>query len=315
MIKLDKKDLQILNLLDWNARMPITQIAKKVQLNKDVIRYRIKNLEEQKIITGYYSLIDISKLGYLTFRGYVSFVDVDLKIEKEIISYLDKEFGAGFIFSRDGEFQMGFISWEKSIGSFQVKIKKFKEKFGNYLDGIKFEIFTEFNHYSLNEFNNKFSKEISMREEDQVFLKKSDLEILRELSKNSKISSVDLSVKIKIPQTTIVHKIKELEKNKIILAHRAEIDLSKLDYENYFLEVYTHNGRDVERIEKEMRLNKNCIYSVIGIFGADIEIECEFKNKKDLTNFINKLKEKFKAIKKIKYCTTLKYHKIKYFPD
>lgn len=314
MVKLDKKDLQILSLLDWNCRMPLTQLAKKIQLNKDVVRYRIKNLEEQKVITGYYSLIDISKLGYLTFRGYLDFIDLDKKVEEEIISYLDKKFGAGIIFSRDGEFQLGFISWNKSVYEFQAKIKEFRERFGDFIGDVEFTIFTEFNHYSLNEFNEKFSKEISMSEDEQVFLKKDDLDILRELSNNAKISSVDLSVKLNIPQTTIIHKIKELEKKKIILAHRAEVNFSKLGYENYFLEIYTHNGQDVEKIEKQMKLNKNCIYSVIGIFGADLEIECEFKCKEDLLNFIDGLKEKFKSIRKIKYCSTVKYYKMKYFP-
>ena len=314
MLKLDKKDLQILSLLDWDCRIPITQFAKKIQLNKDVVRYRIKHLEEQGVLSGYYSLIDISKLGYLTFRGYLSLIDVSKQVEKEIISYLDKKFKSGIIFSRDGEFQLGFISWEKSVYEFQTKLKKLKEQFGDYLENKKITIFTEFNHYSLNEFNEGFSKEISIKEREQVSLKKEDLEILKELSSNSKISSVELNTKLKIPQTTIVHKIKELEKKKIILAHRAEIDFSKLGYDNYFLEIFTHNGKDVEKIENYLRLNKNCTYSVIGIFGADIEIECEFKNKNDLLKFIDKLKEQFKTIRKIKYCSTLKYYKMKYFP-
>jgi len=39
-MKLDKKDKQILSILDWNARIPLTQLAKKTRLNKDVVRYR-----------------------------------------------------------------------------------------------------------------------------------------------------------------------------------------------------------------------------------------------------------------------------------
>ena len=80
-MKLDKKDLQILGILDWNARMPITQVAKKVKLNKDVVRYRIRNLEKQEIISAYYSLINISKIGYLTFRLYLDLKDVSKEIE------------------------------------------------------------------------------------------------------------------------------------------------------------------------------------------------------------------------------------------
>ena len=294
--------------------MPITQIARIIQLNKDVVRYRIKSLEEKNIITGYYSLINISKLGYLTFRGYLSFIDVDSETEQKIIIYLDVQFNAGIIFTRDGEYDLGFISWEKSVYEFQEKLFHLKQQFGDYLNKLNFTIFTAFNHYSLNEFNETFSKEVTIKESEQVVLKNDDLNILKELSYNAKISSVDLSTKLKLPQTTIIYKIKELEKKKVILSYRAEIDFSKLGYENYFLEVHTHNGKDVEKIESQMKLNKNCIYSVIGLFGADIEIECEFKNKKELQKFIAKLKKDFKSIKKIKYCSTLKYFKTKYFP-
>ena len=44
-MKLDLKDLKILSLLDQNARLSVIQIAKKLRLNKDVVRYRISNLE------------------------------------------------------------------------------------------------------------------------------------------------------------------------------------------------------------------------------------------------------------------------------
>ena len=50
--------------------MPLTEIAKKVGLNKDVVRYRIEKLEKEKVILGYYALIDTHKLGYLTIRIY-----------------------------------------------------------------------------------------------------------------------------------------------------------------------------------------------------------------------------------------------------
>ncbi|MFA6072768.1 MAG: winged helix-turn-helix transcriptional regulator [Candidatus Woesearchaeota archaeon] len=316
-MSLDKKDIQILSILDWNARMPLTQIAKKTKLNKDVVRYRIKNLEEKGIIEGYYTLIDMSKLGYLTSRIYFDFIDITKEIEKEIISYLDKIFKAGDIFSRDGIYQLGIISWEKSIYELKDKLQKFKESFGDYIRNMEFTIFTEFNHYSLSDFNKVFFEyvSISLKSQEETFLKDDDLKILKEIADNSRITSVELSSKLTIPQTTVIYKIKELEKKKIILSYRAKIDYSKLDYENYYLEILTHNGLHVEEIESYLKIHKNCSYSVSGIFGADIEVECEFKSRKDLIIFIGELKSKFKFIRKIGYCTTLKYYKIKYFPD
>jgi len=314
-MELDKKDLQILSILDWNARMPLTQIAKKIKLNKDVVRYRIKNLEERKIIEGYYTLINLTKLGYLTFRIYFDFIDLTKETETKLIDFLNKKFNAGDIFSREGEYQLGIIVWEKSIYEFEKKLRKFKNEFGDYIKNLEFTIFTEFNHYSLNEFNKNFFEAISIKENEEMKINDSDFKILKELAENSKISSVDLNEKLKIPQTTIIHRIRDLEKKKIILSYRAKINFSKLCYENFFLEIFTHNNKDVSEIEKYLRSHKNCTYSVLGIFGADIEAECEFKSKKDLVVFIEELKMQFKSIRKIKYCSTLKYYKIKYFPN
>ena len=50
-INLDLKDRKILYELDSNSRQPLSQIAKKVGLSKEVVNYRIRRLEDQKIIT------------------------------------------------------------------------------------------------------------------------------------------------------------------------------------------------------------------------------------------------------------------------
>ena len=56
-IKLDEKDKKILYELDKNSRQGISSIAKKVRLSKEVVNYRIKNLEKRKIIKGYYAVL------------------------------------------------------------------------------------------------------------------------------------------------------------------------------------------------------------------------------------------------------------------
>ncbi len=73
-VKLDLKDKKILYELDKNARASISDIGRAVRLNKNTVNYKIKRLEEQKVILSYYTVIDNSKLGYLTsFRCYSKF--------------------------------------------------------------------------------------------------------------------------------------------------------------------------------------------------------------------------------------------------
>ena len=68
--KLDYYDKKILFELDKNARITTSSLAKKIRKSKQFVDYRIKKLEQEKIIKGYTSVIDYSKLGYISMRIY-----------------------------------------------------------------------------------------------------------------------------------------------------------------------------------------------------------------------------------------------------
>ena len=47
---LDLKDKKILNEIEMNARITHAELAKKLKTSKQVVKYRIKNLEKQNIV-------------------------------------------------------------------------------------------------------------------------------------------------------------------------------------------------------------------------------------------------------------------------
>lgn len=71
---LDSIDRKILSELVSNARIPITELARKVGLSKTPVAARVKQLEDQGLITGYRAMLSPIKLG-LT---HVTFVEVRL---------------------------------------------------------------------------------------------------------------------------------------------------------------------------------------------------------------------------------------------
>jgi len=81
-ILLDKKDKKILYYLDFDSRQTLSQLAKKVGLSKQVIDYRIKSLVKRKIISQFYTVINISKMGYGQYKFYFKFQNVNLKKKK-----------------------------------------------------------------------------------------------------------------------------------------------------------------------------------------------------------------------------------------
>jgi len=67
-MKLDKKDIEIINNLTGNARMPIVELSAKLKITPKTAISRIKELEKNKIISLYRITIDKDKIGYKKFR-------------------------------------------------------------------------------------------------------------------------------------------------------------------------------------------------------------------------------------------------------
>ncbi len=72
-VQLDEKDIEVLKLLQDNARMTVKEIAEKVNLTSTPVHERIRRLEESGVIKQYAALVDPSKVGKgLTVICYVS---------------------------------------------------------------------------------------------------------------------------------------------------------------------------------------------------------------------------------------------------
>lgn len=67
---LDATNRRILSELVANARIPITELARKVGLSKTPVALRIRQMEEIGLITGYRAILSPLKLG-LTHITYV----------------------------------------------------------------------------------------------------------------------------------------------------------------------------------------------------------------------------------------------------
>ena len=73
--KLDKTDLQLLRVLQQNARMMTKELAHEVNLSTTPVFERLKRLERDGIIKKYIAILDAEKLN----QGFTVFCQVKLK--------------------------------------------------------------------------------------------------------------------------------------------------------------------------------------------------------------------------------------------
>lgn len=80
---LDDKDIQLLRLLQKNAKLTVKELAKEVNLSPSPVFERVKNLEQEGYIKRYSAVLDAEKLN----RGFTVFCQIRLKIHDRSVGY------------------------------------------------------------------------------------------------------------------------------------------------------------------------------------------------------------------------------------
>ena len=84
-VEISKKDKQILKILTKDASLSYMKIARKLKLTFDVVRYRIKKLEEKGLIAGYSTTVNLQKLGFAEYLFKIKLSNTSKEKYKKLI--------------------------------------------------------------------------------------------------------------------------------------------------------------------------------------------------------------------------------------
>lgn len=309
--RLDMKSRKILYELDINARQSCSQIGKKVGLSKDTVNNRIKGMEKIGVIKGYYTILDISKLGYLDFRVFVKLYNVSPKKEEEIINYLTKHPRVGWLVSVTGNWDINMLVWAESVFKFQKFWDEFMEKYSDFVSKSWISIITQLVHYKKEFLVNEkvYSEPETSGGEVKCNLDDKDLKILKILSRNSRMPLLEIAEKIKLSPKTVNYRIKKMLKDKVILSFRALLDLNLLGL-NYYKIHFALKHKDKERYNRLFyyaKANPNIVLANVNVGGADFEVEIYAENPEQFQSILDDMKNKFYDL--ITDAQTLQYTK------
>ncbi|WPO89159.1 Lrp/AsnC family transcriptional regulator [Chryseobacterium sp. HR92] len=83
MEQLDDKDVQLLRLLQKNAKLTVKELAKEVNLSTSPVFERVKRLEQEGFVKRYAAVLDAEKLN----RSFTVFCQIKLKIHDRSVGY------------------------------------------------------------------------------------------------------------------------------------------------------------------------------------------------------------------------------------
>jgi len=322
MVNLDMKDRKILYELDLNCRQSNTQIGKKVGLSRKVVEYRIKRMEDEGIITGYWTAIDTFMLGYQVIRVYLIFQDITSKIKEDLIDYFSNCKESWAVISVSGEIEFAVIFWVKDFNWFHNFWNKTLDKYGKYFSKQTISTLNQVISYNRNflipDEKYKHKKELYRTSSvgQNVIINKVDFNILNELAVNARIKLVDLSKNLNLSSQTVKNRIDNLTKKGIIKAFRVYINFSKIGLQKFVIWIYLKNHSKKLQIINYFKDKPYLEYSCEAIGWSDLQFEIIVKNLNKLLEIIELVENKFlNSIRKQSFVIPIKYHKERWLPE
>lgn len=321
MYKLDLKDRRILYELDLNCRQSNSQIGKKVGLGRDVVGYRIKKMEDEGVITNYWTVIDTFKLGYNVFRVYLNFQDISIDEKKLLIQEFVNYKNSWAVFSITGPFDFGVVFWVRNIYEFYGFLNKILDKFGRYITNKIVSFYVQADEY---EKSYLFPGEVKSERKkftvrctgEKVDIDELDYKILNSIVLDARIPLIDIAEKIGTSSQTVIYRLNNMIKSGVVKGFRINVDLSKLGLQYFDVRInfidHSFRKKIIGCLEKTFYLK--CINTAFGY--SDLELELILENMDKLIQVMDELETKFPhAIRNYHVLRTKETHKERWLPE
>lgn len=318
---LDLKDKKILDLLGANARIPLTQISKKVGLSRDAVSYRIDSYKKQGIIQGWRTMVNISKFGYSNYHIFIKLNNPTKETEEKILLRLGKMPNLRAILKFSGNFDLEIALIAKNLVELDSLITKIVDNCLGFIQD--YEILAIVKTYAAESFPKSFiehqeEKTKLIKTIEQYKLDKTDIAILKIIGENAEPSLSEIATRVKLSADAVAYRIKNLKEAGIIIKFVPVINYAALDYSMHAVLVNINplNEANEKKLKDFLESNKNTLWAVKTIGRFNLLIYFLIKNTDDLQETLIELRSLFpKQI--THYETMLAYEEYKYiyFPS
>jgi DNA-binding Lrp family transcriptional regulator len=303
MAEIDTKDRKILYELDLDARQSDSEIAKRVGLSRESVRYRISRLQEKGIIKGFITHLNSVKLDQRWFRTLIK-LRAKKDVEKEIIAWLKER--SGWMYKTEGK-------WDLSVGilvdttyDYRDIMEEFLERYNRYVEDHEFSIVVS---------DWVCSKEILIGAEKRTTtpwlvgydrnqktgvekLDKTDLEVIKAVLTDARKKTVDIARETGLTEMIVRHRMKRLQERGVILGYKPDISMNKLGY-NLFqisLELIEYTAEDKRELVTYLKQHPKVAIVSEYVPSYGIEVTMRVKTLRELYAEIDKIRDRFSRI-------------------
>jgi DNA-binding Lrp family transcriptional regulator len=249
-MQMDKTDSKLLSLLLENSRTPITALAHRLRISREVAQYRLDRLEKQGIIKSFFAEINLERLGYI---GAAFFLVVKGTHYNELQKYVENEPYVSWAAEWSGNYSIGMTLIGKSLTEIDKHVRTILNKFGDAILSHQFILHRKntffYEKYFSESIKNLQKPNLNKSQKKQHKIDDLDLKLLQHLSKDSRISAVDLALELKMSAVGVAKRIHKLEDSNFISKYSIFIDITKLGIYQYSIFIDSRELHDLTTLK------------------------------------------------------------------
>ncbi len=299
-MKIDLFDKKILFELEKDSSQPVSKIAKKIKRSKEFVNFRIHRLEKEKIILGYSAIVDMSKLGYFTFRIYLKWKNMTIEQKKEFYDKIKVKENIWTTTVLHGKWDFAFFMGVKSIEKFHQIWNDIQLNYKDKIAKNKIAIYAP-----VHNFNKRFF--ISNKEKPEVIERiygkgpvtnfdELDERIIQEYSSKIRIPLTEIAKGLGVSSETVRKRIIQLEKKKIIIGYKINPNLQKMGYQGYRVDFLLSSIKRNKELFEYLKQHKYFYQINNSIGGSDFETEIVVKDLSHLLEILEEVVKKFNNV-------------------
>ena len=316
---LDRRDWQLLYLLDQNSRESLTSLAKSLRLSEQAVAYRLDRLKETGVIRSFIAYVNSPKLGYAHFKVYLKLENTREDSEARIIQLLSTAPNVVWVVSLSGKYDLSFSVLARNPEHFSKLYQDIEKKIGRFIAEKNVVIAVIAAGFTRDFLIGKKTarQRIYGRTGNLSQLDEIEAKILGALSADARKTFAQIAAETKLTTDIVRYRIKKLEEAGIINGYTLALDLEKIGYEHYIVLLYLRNRTpNLEERFKAFAMNHpNVLFAVRAVGEHDYYLELEVKNHAELAANLKEFRRAFtRHLRTFEVLRVVKEYKFDFFP-
>ncbi len=314
-------DRRILAELESDSGQNLSQLAKKLNISRQLMRYRFLSLQKRNIITGFYTIINFALFGYTLYRTMIRLSQITPKKQEEIVSFLKSQPNVEWLVECGGRWDLIVNIMARNVIQYNQFMRELQERFPEHI--LHYDTLTT---VEIHDFGRDYlvdrkreAKDIFYfgREYKFVELDGLDIKILDLISENARMNFAETGKRLGVNPNTLIKRTRNMIKNGIIRGFKPVINLANTPYSAHKALIKFQNitEKRKDEIADELESDSN-ILAILKLIGPwDFEVEFEVDSKQREQELVRAIRDKYHhVINSMEVIPLYREYRFNFFP-